>query len=454
MLCGHTPFLSKVYPDTNESPSNKDQMIGLATIIQNGAFDKECEIYKSLSDQAKDLVRGLLCVDLNKRYSMENIQNNKWLKSTRQNRNEICIFAKRGSIDLNNLVKCLKITYNAYDEIKQHLDSEPEIEHIPAPPPPSVEKRKRKRNKIKTKDSTPETARRSLRNVYVPEQQDKQEKPRPNSRLSEIFEPEVLSEQEAIIIKPEVRRRGRKAKESSPVSINEEKKKAQPEQYVGQDYLENNQPENIVNNRIVEQNEKSECIMTLKNKDNSIQEQQKTDQTSVEANVQNESESVIENANVEKSPPIERKKRGLRKTKTELPQPENVRRSLRNIKVPIDPQIDIQQNAKNPQLIEIKIVPEIHRRGRKPEYQNENLIKKPELRRVNRRLKFIAKNDFNKDFLGFTPYDIRNCNLSLWCIRDYIFNKFNEFPEYYKETNWRLLVERASVWLKEEEEAA
>ena len=71
MLCGYPPFYSEI-PTQSLSQKMKSR-------IMSGSFEFPESEWKSISDDAKDLIRSLLCVDANNRITIDQVLNHPWL---------------------------------------------------------------------------------------------------------------------------------------------------------------------------------------------------------------------------------------------------------------------------------------------------------------------------------------------------------------------------------------
>lgn len=65
MLCGYPPF-----DDSRE--------VSIFEQIRNAKFEFDPEDWSSVSEEAKDLIKRLLCVDPHKRYTCNNIIQHPW----------------------------------------------------------------------------------------------------------------------------------------------------------------------------------------------------------------------------------------------------------------------------------------------------------------------------------------------------------------------------------------
>ena len=74
MLCGYPPFYSEI---PNESLSQR-----MKTRIMSGSFEFPESEWNNTSDDAKDLIRNLLCVDVSIRVNIDQVLNHPWLISS------------------------------------------------------------------------------------------------------------------------------------------------------------------------------------------------------------------------------------------------------------------------------------------------------------------------------------------------------------------------------------
>lgn len=117
MLCGTTPFFQEEWNNNNHS----EKLDKVLNNIKAGEINEELEVYRVLSDNVKDLIRGLLSVDPKLRYTMNDVKDHPWLKGARTVRNEIDINSKRGSIDLESVEQGIKLMFKAMNEIQTNV---------------------------------------------------------------------------------------------------------------------------------------------------------------------------------------------------------------------------------------------------------------------------------------------------------------------------------------------
>lgn len=74
MLCGQTPFLPKI-----ENRDRHDKYINdMASRIQRGSFDTDTDYWSLISQRARNLITGLLTVDVKSRFDMTQVINHPW----------------------------------------------------------------------------------------------------------------------------------------------------------------------------------------------------------------------------------------------------------------------------------------------------------------------------------------------------------------------------------------
>ena len=108
MLSGRSPFYCKFRIDSASHIMRR---------IKEGDFRLEGEAWRYVSNQAKNLTKGLLTVDPRKRLSMEQLRNNSWIGACNQNNNQSGSLLTTSVLTTEPLERYLKQTYDAFHNV-------------------------------------------------------------------------------------------------------------------------------------------------------------------------------------------------------------------------------------------------------------------------------------------------------------------------------------------------
>lgn len=110
MLCGQTPFLPKI-----ENRERHDKYINdMASRIARGSFDTDTDHWSLVSESAKNLVNGLLTVNVKNRFSMKQVLDHSWLHNSCPRSASLATPALHTPFNQHMFVNEVKDTYDAF----------------------------------------------------------------------------------------------------------------------------------------------------------------------------------------------------------------------------------------------------------------------------------------------------------------------------------------------------
>lgn len=113
MLSGQVPFQS------HDKSLTCTSAVEIMKKIKTGDFSFEGEAWKNVSQEAKDLIQGLLTVDPNKRLKMSGLRYNEWLQDGSQlSSNPLMTPDILGSSGAT-VHTCVKATFHAFNKYKR-----------------------------------------------------------------------------------------------------------------------------------------------------------------------------------------------------------------------------------------------------------------------------------------------------------------------------------------------
>lgn len=152
MLSGQVPFQS------HDRSLTCTSAVEIMKKIKKGDFSFEGEAWKNVSQEAKDLIQGLLTVDPNKRLKMSGLRYNEWLQDGSQlSSNPLMTPDILGSSGAA-VHTCVKATFHAFNKYKREGFC---LQNVDKAPLAKRRKMKRTSTSTETRSSSSESSRSS-----------------------------------------------------------------------------------------------------------------------------------------------------------------------------------------------------------------------------------------------------------------------------------------------------